>query len=210
MKTPSWKSPAHVPAGAALLALVFAIAEPAGAQAPFGPRGALSVETRGGLAAPTEDFREGEPGLAPEPGVALGADLMVRLTPQIAAYGGFSWTMFDCDGALCAGNADFTSSGVAGGLKLTLPLEGTITPWLRGGALLHRLRFSNDAFSAESNRPLGLDAAAGVDIALGQRVSLTPALRYNRYTVDIDLGPVGEVERTVSFGNLDLAFHFYL
>lgn len=195
-----------------LLCLFTVMAAPAAAQieTPFGPRGTLSMEVRGGLVAPTERFGEGEPGLTPEPGVAVGADIMFGLTPQVTAYAGYSWMRFDCAGEFCIGDAHFTSSGAAGGLKLTLPLGGTVLPWVRGGAILHKLRFRSDDVSAASGRPFGLDAGAGVDITLGSSVTLTPAVRYNRYTVNIELGPVGEVERTVSYGNLDLAFHFFL
>lgn len=194
------------------LALLAAFALPASAlgQSLFGPRGLISVEARGGFTTPTEDFGDGEPGLNPEPGVIVGADLMVNLTRQITAYGGYSWTMFDCDGELCAGDADFRSSGIGGGLKLLLPTEGTVVPWVRAGALLHKLRFESDVFTATSNRPLGLDSGVGADIALGERASLTPAVRYNRYTIDIDLGPLGDTERTISFLTLDLGFHFHL
>lgn len=190
--------------------LLGAFVFPLAAEAQWDPRGVLSLEARGGFASPTEDFGDGDPGLEPEPGLTLGADLMVNLTPQVTAYGGFGWTRFDCEGALCTGDADFTSSGFDAGIKLLLPLGGTVQPWARAGALLHELKFENDEFSATSDRPFGLDSAVGADILLGERAALTPAVRYNRYTAEIDLGPLGSLERTVSFLNLDLGFHFHL
>jgi hypothetical protein len=196
---------AGVLTAAATLAVLGA---PAAVSAQLEQRGDLSIEARGGFVMPTEDFSDGFPELAPNPGVTTGGSIMLRVTPQISVYGGGSWSRFDCNGELCFGTSHFTTWGPDAGLKLILPTRGTVTPWIRGGALYHRLEIRTAGISVSSDRSIGLDSAIGVDIALGARASLTPALRYGRYGVEVGIGEIGVVEEiTVSWGAIDLAIH---
>jgi len=180
--------------GASLMALSLAVL-PANAQD-------ISFEGRGGLAFPTGDF-----GDAADGGAGFAGDVFLNLNPNVSIYGGYQYEMFDCAG--CDGDG-FTSSGFEVGAKLLFARESGVLPWAKVGAIFNTLRFEEGAFEAESDRSLGLQAAIGLDIPLGETISFSPALRYQALGADFDAaGGVVTVEEDVRSFSLDFGIHVH-
>lgn len=161
-------------AAAALLA-----AAPATAQdSPF------SLELRSGVTFPTGDLSDG--GI--ESGPLFGIDAFFSVDRALSIYGGWGYHRF---------SDDVSVSGPRVGLKALFHTPGYATPWIRAGATFNEM----DGFGAEaSDRELGLEAGAGIDYELSDRVSVTPAARYHTFS------PEGA---TVSYLTVDLGVHLH-
>lgn len=170
-----------------LLALgaVVALAAPAHAQLPdLTP---FSFEVRGGLARPSGDF--GEFGgssddivMGLESGYTVGASATWHVNPLLGIYGGFSYSRFSVE----AGETDMVDRGFSAGARVAIPTPLTpIDPYLKAGlvynALGYELEIDEMDLDYYSGHSLGFEVGAGIGIALGPRLSLTPQLTWTRY-----------------------------
>ncbi|MEQ9399885.1 MAG: outer membrane beta-barrel protein [Longimicrobiales bacterium] len=181
----------------AALVAAFAIAAPA-AQAQ------ISLEARGSIQNPTGDFGDDA---TSEAGFA-GA-VFFNVSPRLSLYGGYGVETFGCEG--CNDDDGYQSKGFEGGAKFILtPTPTGVLPWVRAGATFHDLEVESGAFRATSDRKVGFQASAGVDIPLGQVLSFSPALRYQAYTAEFDVISDNIVaERDVAFLALDFGVHIH-
>lgn len=180
--------------GAAVAALSLA-ALPADAQR-------ISFEGRGALGFPVGDF-----GDAADGGAGFGADVFVNLNPSVSLYGGFQYEMYDCAG--CDGDG-YTTNGFEAGGKFLFDRESGVLPWAKLGVIFPQLEFEEGTFDADSDRAFGLQAAIGADIPLGETLSFSPALRYQRWTAEFDaLDGVAAVEQDVGTLTLDVGLHVH-
>ncbi|HEX2189226.1 MAG TPA: outer membrane beta-barrel protein [Longimicrobiaceae bacterium] len=140
-----------------------AVAAPAKAQSP------IAVEGRVGIAYPTGDFGEGL-GL----GYAIGANVSLNVTPQIAVYGGYTHTQFDFDDDLVDTDETYNLQGFDAGARLSLPMAG-LSPYLRGGVVYYKGGVSD---GPDSDNQLGFQAGVGLNYTLGPTVSFTPEVSY--------------------------------
>jgi opacity protein-like surface antigen len=117
--------------------------------------------------------------------------------------------MFGC--ALCEGSDELMTQGFEGGAKILFTREGSILPWLKVGAIYHKAKFNVDGVEGESDWGFGFQAGGGVDIPLGNVLSFSPALRYQKYTATFE--PFGleflELDNDVSFLSLDMGLHIH-
>lgn len=177
--------------------------------APAPAHGQLSVELRGSLNNPVGDFG-GEGGLNANSEAGLGADLIYSASQSLSVYGGWSREMFGCEA--CSGDDGLTSSGFEGGVKLLMNREEGVLPWIRGGLIAHKLKVEQDGAEFSSDTGLGFQAAAGVDIPLGEVLSFSPAVRYQAYQAEFDI--LGDefvtAQEDVQQLSLDLALHVHL
>jgi hypothetical protein len=180
--------------GAAAAALSLA-ALPANAQQ-------ISFEGRGALTFPTGDLGDVADG-----GAGFGADVFVNLNPSVSVYGGFQYEMFDCAG--CDGDG-FTTNGFEAGAKFLMNRESGVLPWARVGLLYNKADYEEGSVEIESDRSLGLQAAVGLDIPLGETLSFSPALRYQAWTADFGAIPdvLGSEQSMRSF-SLDFGLHVH-
>jgi len=168
-----------------------------------------AVEIRGGLNLPVGDFSD-PPGVAAESDAGFAADLIVPVNPRFSVYGGIGRELFGCDG--CGGNDKLRTTGLEAGLKFLFRREGSVLPWLKAGAIYHKMTIRVDGVEGDSDWGLGFQAAAGADIPLGAVLSFSPALRYQTYTAKFQ--PFGldflAPRNDVSFLSLDLGLHIHL
>lgn len=174
----------------AAVALLWATA-PAAAQ----DQDQISLEARTGVTFPTGDLSD----RGYDSGLLFGADVFWTVMPRFSIYGGYAWHRFNCD--TCVGD-DASASGPRAGLKVLFPLAGDATPWLRGGLSLSGTDGLDGA--SDPDRELGLEIGGGIDYALNDRFSLTPALHYKAFTQDI-----GTEETDLSYLTLGLGAHFH-
>jgi outer membrane autotransporter protein len=177
----------------AVLAVLAVAAAPAAAQ-----RG-IAMEVRGGAGVGNYAQAGAEFEFAPQP--SFGAAVSYAVRPAVEVYAGFSRTAFGCDNGFCAGRGmTFTSTGVDAGVRLGLSLPAS--PWVRLGVVSHTLDFSStagDPRSGESASGVGFEAGAGVEARLGNRLSVTPGVRYVRYGEDTVAMLVGDVGMRIRF-----------
>jgi opacity protein-like surface antigen len=168
------------------LAAATAVAAPAHAQLPNVTP--FSFEVRGGLAFPTGDFGEdsGDDSGDVENGYSLGASATFHLMPMLGIYGGYSYSNFGIEGVE---NAELVDQGFSAGVRLAIPTPLIpIDPFVRAGAVYHQFEFSGEENGIElgikSDRALGFEVGAGVGVALGPKLMLTPQVTYTKYSPD--------------------------
>lgn len=162
-----------------LLAALAALA--AAPQAHAQMRIPLAVEVRGGAGFPTGDF-----GDMVKTGYGFGVNGQFNVTPVIGVYAGYNRFEFDREGTVAdVADAKAIDSGLNAGVQATFaPMMGFAgaAPFLRGGAVYHRVNFATDGGDSKTDYGLGFEVGGGLDVPLGPTVSLTPGVRYIRYT----------------------------
>jgi hypothetical protein len=75
------------------------------------------------------------------------------------------------------------------GVRVELPAN----LWVRGGLVMHSLKGESSGGEESSDAALGFGAGAGIAIRLGDRLSFTPGIGYERYNASTPAGdhPVG-------------------
>lgn len=171
----------------------------------------LSLEIRGGLPFPTGELNDvGEDiGNGLGPGYTVGGSVSLDLTPMVGVYGGYTFTHFQVEDFEGIG---LNSDGFDAGLRLSLPTAGGISPWAKGGVVYHdaEVVFDDDVQTNPdeldvSERQLGFEVGGGIDVRLGQRLSLTPGVSYVRFGTD-----AGFNERDVSYIKGDVGLRLRL
>lgn len=169
----------------------------------------FSLELRGSLNNPVGDFGD-EGGLEATGEASLAADLMFNLNDNLTLYGGYGREMYGCES--CGDDEGLHSQGFEGGVKLLANRDEGILPWLRAGFVAHDLTADFGPAEVTSDTGLGFQAAAGVDIPLGEVLSFAPAVRYQTFDAEFDV--VGDdfvvTETTVQQVALDFGLHLHL
>lgn len=165
---------------------------------PAAAQGQFSAEVRGSLNNPVGDF-----GDVADMGGGVGVDLIYNLTPRFSLYGGWSGAWFQCD--LCEDGEEPRTSGFEGGVKLLFAREEGILPWLRVGVIANQLQQDVGPVEVTSDREVGFQLSGGVDIPLNHMFSLSPAVRYQAFDADFDVGTV-----SVQQVALDVGLHLHL
>jgi opacity protein-like surface antigen len=146
----------------------------------------VTLEARGGLAFPTGDLGDGY-----GTGWNAGVDASIAFAPMLSIYGGYEYARFDAKGD---GDAQLTDSGLRAGVKVSVPIVGTVTgfsPYVLGGLIYDKAKFDGSLgelgdVSSESDRSLGFELGAGTGIGLGPLLAFTPEVRYRSFKAGDD------------------------
>lgn len=177
----------------------------------------LSVELRAGAGIPTGDFAGGMAGA--EPGLGFGIGAIVRATSTIGVYGGYGWNQFGCGtcGILEQTDdfeldEDVTDTGFDFGAQANFVLGELLVPWLRGGIIYHKLEFSGDDSSFDSEAAIGFEIGAGASYVVVPSLTFTPGIRYRTYTAEFDFADTEFPNRSVNVSyialDVGLAYRF--
>jgi len=147
---------------------VVGVANAAQAQLPTTP---LSVEVRGGLAFPTGDLKDNNT----DNGVALAVNGQYQFNPMFAVYAEYDWTQFN--GSDVGGDFDVTDQGFGAGVIASFN-AGSIQPFVKGGIAVNNLNVDNADIQDEQ---LGFRIGGGLNLPLGNRLSVTPGVTYTQY-----------------------------
>lgn len=169
--------------GSAALAAACSVLLPGEASAQW------ALEGRLGATMPTGDLSD----LEQTAGLGVAAELMYTFQRNLSVYGGVGHHRFTCDGC----DDDFSTTGLASGLKYILSSTSDALPWVRGGLMLHRPEVDGDT----GDWGLGVDAGVGLDWHVAPSFYLVPALRFNSY---------GSENLTLSYFMIDLGAHIHL
>jgi len=163
----------------------------------------VSLELRGSLTKALGDF-----GDVATSDAGLGADLIVQTSPNLSIYGGYGRDMFGQEGG--GDDDNYNSQGFEAGAKLMAARESGVLPWVRGGVTLHKLTIEDGGAEFESDRNLGFQLGAGVDIPLGEVLTFSPGVRYQNYSAEFDgFVDAFDTEASVSYLTADFGVHIH-
>ena len=142
----------------------------------------LSFEIRGGLNRPIGDFRDaGGRGDA-----SFGVDVFFDVTGDLALYAGWGRDQLSCE--TCAVGEGVDSQGFELGALYAFPMEGPWRPWLKAGGMRYEADAELPARTPASGGGIGFQLGAGVIFPLGDVLSVSPGIRFQRFTPDADVG----------------------
>ena len=141
----------------------------------------FALDFRGGVALPAEDL--GDTSL--NTGFGLGVTASYRIQPHLRIYGGWDWTHFVTDDDA---EFDVEPNGYAFGLQFQHPFSNSMWGWVRAGGLYNHIEVEDgDGSVFDSGHELGWEVGGGVRLPLGQRLALTPGVRYRAFSADFDV-----------------------
>ena len=145
-------------------------------------------------------------------GFGFGAEAVAHFTPLLGIYAGYSLYSFGTDVFNPDGESGYDERGFELGANINIPVGGRLfSPWVTGGAVLRTMEVSyNDPggeVSSTSNRALGFEVGAGLDIPLTEGgLMLRPAARYRAYPATVE---GGELDITYFTFGVGLSYAFY-
>ncbi len=145
--------------------------------------GPFAFQLRGGGTVPVGSFEDDARGW--EEGTGQGTSLSMGFTFPLfrlaGGYLGFSQYRFACDADVCPKGKDWLSTGFDIALRAVIG-DGGVRPWLQAGFHNHRVqgRISEEGGRRRINSDGGggYEVGGGLLIAVGERTSLSPGLRY--------------------------------
>jgi len=173
--------------------------------------GAFSFQVRGGVSLPVLSFRdeaegwEGDAGL----GSSFGMGFNVPLPGPVGAYFGFSQHRFRCDSSVCPDGESWISTGFDLALRFVMGTR-RLRPWLQGGLHTHRVEGrvleGSDVVELISDGAFGFEAGGGILVQIGNRMSLSPGLRFGQGTVPFSEYPSLRVQYLIADLGLVVGF----
>lgn len=163
-----------------------------------------TAEVRGGVNVSVDEFAAVEL----ETGAGLEMGLGLRVAPDLFVYGAWAWQNRAAKTQLFGTTADVEDTGYAFGLRYVVPLSTRAKPWVRAGALFNHVEIEDEDAGdlvADSKHSFGFEVGGGLDVALNDRWSVTPGVRYRRFEPKVRLGGA-ESSSTLSYVTFDVGF----
>ncbi len=167
--------------------LVFLVLVPALSASGLGAQeGGFAFQIRGGRFEPSGDLRDDEVGWKGETrgGVGFGMGFTFPIVGPLGTYVGFGQYRFTCQEGVCPPDEKWESTGFDVALRYVLRQGNRLRPWLQVGLHTHRLRSelqeSTGNREAHSHGGGGYEVGGGLLIQVGERMSLSPGIRYGR------------------------------
>ncbi len=122
------------------------------------------------------------------PGVGFEGIFHYRFMPHTGVYAGWGWNKFGADESVFGNNRDFEETGYVFGLQFKHPIaESSTSYYLRAGGLYNHIEIENGGdVTHDSGHGLGWQVAGGIDFNLGKNWSLTPGLKFNSLSRDVE------------------------
>jgi len=139
-----------------------------------------SFELNGGAGLPLQKLG----GTELATGFNLEGALHYRVLEHTGLYAGWGWAHFAGGDQL-----DYEETGYVMGLSFEHPLpQSSISYYLRAGALYNHLEVEDESGEIidDTGHGWGVQAAAGFDIPIGAKWSLTPGLKFHALNRDLD------------------------
>jgi opacity protein-like surface antigen len=149
----------------------------------------FGLELNGGLSVATS--KPGDVELTP--GFGFEGLLHYRFMPHTGVYAGWGWNRFGADNSFAGADVCFEETGYVFGLQFKHPLETMpISYYLRAGGLYNHIEIENEQgdIIGDTEHGLGFQLAAGFDYSLGKNWSITPGLKFNYLSKDVEMEEV--------------------
>jgi Outer membrane protein beta-barrel domain len=161
-----------------------------------------AAEVRGGVNVAVDEFAA----VDLKTGAGLEMGLGVRVAPDLFVYGAWDWQNRAAKTPLFGTTVDVEDTGYAFGLRYVAPLSSRAKPWVRAGGLFNHVEIEDEDAGdlvADSKHTFGFEVGGGLDVALNDRWSLTPGVRYRRFEPKVRFGGA-ESSSTLSYLTFDV------
>lgn len=133
----------------------------------------------------------GKPGnTSLNPGFGFEGVFIYRFLPHTGIYAGWGWNQFTADASFAGNDVSFEETGYVLGLQFKHPVgHSSLAYYFRAGGLYNHIEIENKAgdIIGDSGHGLGFQLAGGIDYSLGKNWSITPGLKFNYLSRDIEL-----------------------
>lgn len=145
-----------------------------------------AVELRGGATQATETFTTTDL----RTGGGFEGTIGVRVAPGTSIYGGWDWQHRRAGTPLLGRTTDVEDTGYVLGARIEPDIASPVRPWIRGGALYNHVEIEDESGSrfADSTHTWGWEVGGGLALPVGTSWSITPGLRYRRFSLDVRVG----------------------
>ncbi|MDF1547921.1 MAG: porin family protein [Bacteroidales bacterium] len=147
----------------------------------------FGVELNGGVSFATSDLNDADL----KTGFGLEGLLHYRFMPHTGVYAGWGYNKFSAENSFAGNNADFEETGYVFGLQFKHEFGASpLAYYLRAGALYNHIEIENNEgdIIEDTGHGFGFQLAGGIDIPLGSNWSLTPGVKFNSLSRDLDAG----------------------
>ncbi|PKP48288.1 MAG: opacity protein [Bacteroidetes bacterium HGW-Bacteroidetes-1] len=113
-----------------------------------------------------------------------------RFMPHTGVYAGWGWNRFGADNSFVGTDVCFEETGYVFGLQYEHPIEAMpLSYYFRAGGLYNHIEIENadGDIIGDTGHGLGFQLAAGIDYALGKNWSITPELKFNYLSGDVEM-----------------------
>lgn len=113
-----------------------------------------------------------------------------RFMPHTGVYAGWGWNRFGADDSFAGPDVCFEETGYVFGLQFKHPISTwPIAYYLRAGGLYNHIEIENSDgdIIGDTGHGLGFQLAAGIDYSLGKNWSITPGLKFNSLSGDVEI-----------------------
>jgi len=113
-----------------------------------------------------------------------------RFMPHAGVYAGWGWNKFSADESFAGNNMDFEETGYVLGLQFKHSFgTSSVSYYLRAGGLYNHIEIENEEgeITEDTGHGFGWQVAGGVDIPLGRNWSLTPGVKFNSLSRELEI-----------------------
>lgn len=113
-----------------------------------------------------------------------------RFMPRLGVYAGWGYNAFSAESSFAGNETDFEETGYVFGLQFKHPIGiSPVSYYVRAGGLYNHIEIENTDgdIIGDTGHGFGWQAAGGVDIPLGRNWSLTPGLKFNSLSGDVNM-----------------------
>lgn len=146
----------------------------------------FEIELNGGASVATG--KVGETKL--NPGFGFEGTLHYRILQHTGVYAGWGWNRFGADNSFAGTDVCFEETGYVFGLQFKHPIGSSpLSYYLRVGGLYNHIEIENAAgdIIGDTGHGLGFQLGAGIDYNLGKNWSITPGLKFNSLSRDVEV-----------------------
>lgn len=114
-----------------------------------------------------------------------------RFMPHTGAYLGWGWNRHSSDNSFAGNSMDFEETGYVFGLQFKHPIaNGRFSYYLRAAGLYNHIEIENadGDIVDDTGHGLGWQLAGGIALPIGRKWSLTPGLKFNVLSRELDNG----------------------
>jgi hypothetical protein len=113
-----------------------------------------------------------------------------RFMPHLGVYAGWGYNAFSSENSFAGNEIDFEETGYVFGLQFKHPIGiSPVSYYVRAGGLYNHIEIENTDgdIIGDTGHGFGWQAAGGVDIPLGRNWSLTPGVKFNSLSGDVNM-----------------------
>lgn len=126
-------------------------------------------------------------------GFGFESTLHYRILKYTGVYAGWGWNRFGADNSFAGADVCFEETGYVFGLQFKHPI-GTmpLSYYFRAGGLYNHIEIENASgdIIGDTGHGLGFQLGAGIDYSLGKNWSITPGLKFNYFSRDVEMDGV--------------------